>query len=66
MLTVTTGTVVEIRGTYSSGSFTAGDSGTDVMLSWNSSNSTATDQSIILVGTGATADTITDGILTIA
>ena len=68
-LTVTTSTVVEVRGTYvgsSTNTFTPSDSGSDVMLSWASANGTTADQSIILVGTGAVADTIAAGILTIA
>lgn len=68
-LTVTTSTVVEVRGTYvgsTINTFTPSDTGTDVMLSWASADGTTADQSIVLVGTGAVADTIAAGILTIA
>ncbi|MFI3123300.1 MAG: hypothetical protein QX194_05155, partial [Methylococcales bacterium] len=67
-LTVTGSTVVEVKGTYvgvATNTFTPGDTGTDVMLSWASADGTTANQSIILVGTGAVADTMVGGIITI-
>ena len=63
-----TTTVYEVKGAYIGGAtktFTPSDTGTDVLLYWASANGTTADQQIVLVGTGAVADTIVGGILTI-
>jgi hypothetical protein len=57
--------VYEVRGTYSNGSFSAQDSGNDALLYWASADDTTGDQSVVLVGTGNSIDTILAGVLII-